>query len=47
MKPTKKIISGVKQYIKGNLNAEELTSMKKFAFDEAESKIFDINSPIL
>ena len=44
-KPTKKIISGVKQYIKGNLNAEELTSMKKFAFDEAESKIFDINSP--
>ena len=44
-KPGKKIISGVKQYIKGNLNADELTSMKKFAFEKSKTKILDNNTP--
>ena len=44
-KSTKKIISGVRQYIKGNLNADELTTMKKFAFEKSNSKAFDKTSP--
>ena len=44
-KPTKKIISGVKEYIKGNINANDLTSMKKFAFEKSKTKIFDKLSP--
>ena len=40
----KKIISGVKQYIKGNINANELSTMKKFAFKKSETKNFDITS---
>ena len=43
-KPVKKIISGVKQYIKGNLNANELASMKKFAFEKTKTKAFDLGS---
>ena len=44
-KSTKKIISGVKEYIKGNINANDLTSMKKFAFEKSKTKIFDKLSP--
>ena len=40
-KPMKKIISGVRQYIKGNLNAEELSTMKKFTFEKKATKNFD------
>ena len=40
-KPIKKIISGVRQYIKGNLNAEELSSMKKFTFEKKVTKNYD------
>ena len=32
-----KIYSGVKQYINGQLNAKELTSMKKFTFEKSQS----------
>ena len=45
-KPNKKIISGVRQYIKGNLNANELSSMKKFAFEKSQTKIFDKTYPV-
>ena len=44
-KPTKKIISGVKEYIKGNINANDLTSMKKFGFEKSKTKMFDKLSP--
>ena len=37
-KPQNKIISGVRQYIKGNLNAEELSTMKTFTFQKMKSK---------
>ena len=40
-----KIYSGVKAYIKGNLNANELTSMKKFTYEKSKTKVFDISSP--
>ena len=40
-KSAKKIISGVKQYIKGNLNADELSSMKKFSYEKSKTKFFD------
>jgi ribosomal protein L11 len=33
-KKASKIVSGVKQYIKGNLNANELSTMKKFTYDK-------------
>ena len=45
-KSTKKIISGVRQYIKGNLNANELSTMKKFAFEKSKTKIFDKTYPV-
>jgi len=45
-KPSKKIISGVRQYIKGNLNANELSTMKKFAFEKAKTKIYDKTYPV-
>ena len=45
-KPSKKIISGVRQYIKGNLNANELSSMKKFAFEKSKTKLFDKTYPV-
>ena len=41
----KKIISGVRQYIKGNLNADELTTMKKFAFEKTKAKLFEKTYP--
>ena len=44
-KPTKKIISGVKEYIKGNINANDLTSMKKFGFEKSKTKMIDKLSP--
>ena len=37
-KSQNKIISGVRQYIKGNLNAEELSTMKTFTFQKMKSK---------
>lgn len=45
-KPTKQIISGVKQYIKGNLNANELSSMKKFSYEKSKTKFFDKGNPM-
>ena len=45
-KSTTKIISGVRQYIKGNLNADELSSMKKFSYEKAKTKVFDKASPV-
>jgi len=41
-KPSK-IVSGVKQYIKGNLNANELSAMKKFTYEKSNSKAYDNN----
>ena len=42
-----KIVSGVKQYIKGNLNANELSTMKKFTYEKSNSKYDNNNnSPI-
>ena len=40
----KEIISGVKQYIKGKINADELNSMKKFGFKRAKTKMIDTAS---
>ena len=40
-KKSSKIYSGVKQYIKGNLNANELSSMKKFTYEKSKTKILD------
>ena len=37
------VYSGVKQYIIGNLNANELSSMKKFTYEK--SKQYDKSSP--
>ena len=34
-KKSSKIYSGVKQYIKGNINAHELSSMKKFVYNKS------------
>lgn len=44
-KKSSKIYSGVKQYIKGNINAEELSSMKKFTNEKSKTKVFDKPSP--
>ena len=44
-KKSSKIYSGVKQYIKGNLNANELTSMKKFTYEKSKTKCFDKSYP--
>ena len=44
-KSTKKIFSGVKEYIKGNINADELMSMKKFSYERSKTKVFDKSSP--
>ena len=44
-KKSSKVYNGVKQYIKGNLNANELTSMKKFTFEKSNSKIYDKSIP--
>ena len=44
-KKSSKVYSGVKQYIKGNLNADELSSMKKFTFEKSKTKIFDKSIP--
>ena len=40
-KSSKKVFSGVKEYIKGFINAEELSSMKKFSFQNSKTKIYD------
>ena len=40
-KKSSKIVSAVKQYIKGNLNANELSSMKKFTVEKSNSKAYD------
>ena len=40
-KKSSKIYSGVKQYIKGNLNANELSSMRKFTVEKSKSKPFE------
>ena len=40
-KKSSKIYSGVKQYIKGNLNADELTTMKKFSYEKSKTKVYD------
>ena len=46
IKKSTKIVSGVKQYIKGNLNANELSTMKKFTYEKSNSKSDNnINSP--
>ena len=44
-KKSSKVYSGVKQYIKGNLNANELTSMKKFTYEKSKTKCFDKSYP--
>ena len=45
-KKTSKIVSGVKQYIKGNLDANELSTMKRFTYEKSNSKNDNnINSP--
>ena len=45
-KKSSQIISGVKQYINGQLNASELSSLKKFTFEKSNSngRIPDINN---
>ena len=43
-KKSSKIYSGVKQYIKGNLNAHELSSMKKFVYNTNSKKNKSINN---
>ena len=40
-KQNSKIYSGVKQYIKGNINADELSSMKRFTNEKSKTKIID------
>ena len=46
IKKSTKIVSGVKQYIKGNLNANELSTMKKFTYEKSNSKSDNnINTP--
>ena len=44
-KQSSKIYSGVKQYIKGNLNASELSSMKKFTYQKSKTKMYDNSVP--
>jgi len=44
-KKSSKIYSGVKQYIKGNLNANELTSMRKFTLEKSNNKGYDYSYP--
>ena len=44
-KKAPKIYSGVKQYIRGNLNANELTTMKKFTYEKSKTKVLDKSSP--
>ena len=44
-KKPSKVYSGVKQYIKGNLNANELSSMKKFTYEKSNTKVFDKSIP--
>ena len=41
LKKSSKIYSGVKQYIKGNLNANELSSMRKFTLEKSNNKGYD------
>ena len=43
-KLSKKIISGVKEYIKGFIDADELSSMKKFAYRKSKTKMIDLSS---
>jgi len=43
VKKQSKIVSGVKQYIKGNLNANELSTMKKFTYEKSSTKGYDNN----
>ena len=38
-KSSSKIVSGVKEYIKGNLNAEELSSMKNYSYRRGSTRI--------
>ena len=40
-KRSSKVYSGVKQYIKGNLNANELSSMRKFTMEKSKSKPYE------
>ena len=44
-KQSSKIYSGVKQYIKGNLNASELSSMKKFSYHKSKTRMLDNSVP--
>ena len=44
-KKSSKVYSGVKQYIKGNLNANELSSMKKFTYEKSNTKFIDKSIP--
>ena len=44
-KKSSKIYSGVKQYIKGNLNANELSSMRKFTLEKSNNKGYDYSYP--
>jgi len=44
-KKSSKIYSGVKQYIKGNLNANELSSMRKFTVEKSNPKGYDYSYP--
>ena len=44
-KKSSKVYSGVKQYIKGNINANELSTMKKFTYEKSKTKVFDNPSP--
>ena len=43
-KSSKKIISRVKEYIKGFINADELSSNKKFLYKKSKTKVIDIFS---
>ena len=43
-KKSSKVYSGVKQYIKGNINANELSAMKRFNFEKSKTKIFNKES---
>ena len=44
-KKTTQVYSGVKQYIKGNINANELSSMKRFTYEKSKTGRYDKGSP--
>jgi hypothetical protein len=44
-KKSSKVYSGVKQYIKGNINANELSSLRKFTVEKSNPRGYDYSYP--